>query len=48
MDDFVGIVIGKIILEYIGGIIRFLFGTLWNKILKKTNNTYYILMEKKI
>ena len=40
MDDFVGIVIGKIILEYIGGTIRFVFGSLWNKILQHPNNTY--------
>jgi hypothetical protein len=36
MDDF----IGKVILEYIGGTICFVFGTLWNKILKNPNNTY--------
>jgi hypothetical protein len=40
MDDFIVNNIGKITLVYIGGTIRFVFGTLWNIILKNPNNTY--------
>lgn len=38
--DFIGIVIGSIVLNFIGGNIRWVFGTIWREILKREKFTY--------
>ena len=38
--DFIGIVLGRIFLNFIGGNIRWIFGTIWRKIFDKEKFTY--------